>query len=65
MIMSESINEMFYSELRNKLTYHNKGKQKIAGDMLERYTGSTLKDFQKYILLTNFNKYLNVFAERY
>ena len=59
------MNEMFYTELRKKLTYHNKEKQKIAGDMLERYTGSTLNDFQKYILLTNFNKYLNVFAERY
>ncbi len=63
--MSERMNEIFYSELRNKLTYHNKDKQVIARDMLERYTGSKLKDFQKYILLTNFAKYLDVFAERY
>ena len=63
--MSENINKIFYTELRKKLTYQNNEKQNIARDMLERYTGSKIEDFQKYILLTNFNKYLDVFAERY
>lgn len=47
-----------------KTIYNNPEKQKIARDMLERYTGSELADFHKYIILTNFNKYLDVFAEK-
>ena len=48
--MSENMNEMFYTEMRKKMTYHNDDKQNIARDMLERYTGSKINDFQKYIL---------------
>ena len=47
--------DQFYIELRQKLTYNNEEKQKIARDMLERYTGSSIDDFQQYILLTNFS----------
>lgn len=61
----EKISEWFYSEFRNKLTYHNEEKQRIARDMLERYSGSLIADFQKYILLTNFNKYVDVFAAKF
>jgi len=62
---NNNMTDIFYKELRGKLTYHNKDKQKIARDMLERYTGSSTADFQKHILLTNFNKYMDIFSERY
>jgi len=42
--------------------YSNKRKQKIAKDILERYTGSTLGQFQKQIILTNFGYYMERFA---
>lgn len=41
--------------------YTNSAKQKIARDILERYTGSSLKQFQKQIILTNFEYYLERF----
>lgn len=37
--------------------------EKIAIDTLERYSGSDAKDFQPYLLLTNFPKYVHYFAE--
>lgn len=37
--------------------------EKIAHDTLERYSGSPVKDYQPYILLTNFSKYVHYFAE--
>ncbi|MBS1959743.1 MAG: AMP nucleosidase [Bdellovibrionales bacterium] len=42
--------------------YTNTRKQKIARDILERYTGSHIKDFQKQVILTNFEYYLDRFA---
>jgi len=42
-----------------------KDKAQIARDWLPRYTGTELKDFGKYILLTNFSNYVKVFAEIY
>lgn len=41
--------------------YTNKKKQQIAHDMLERYTGSLVKDFRKQIILTNFDYYMERF----
>jgi len=37
--------------------------EKIARDTLERYSGSAVEDFQPYVLLTNFSKYVHYFAE--
>lgn len=37
--------------------------EKIARDTLERYSGSSIADFQSYILLTNFSRYVHYFAE--
>ena len=37
--------------------------EKIAHDTLERYSGSPVHDYQPYILLTNFSKYVRYFAE--
>jgi AMP nucleosidase len=40
-----------------------KTKQEIIEDWLPRYTGEKLENFGKYILLTNFSNYINMFAE--
>ena len=40
-----------------------KSKQEIIEDWLPRYTGEKLENFGKYILLTNFSNYINMFAE--
>ncbi|MDP3185891.1 MAG: AMP nucleosidase [Anaerolineales bacterium] len=37
-------------------------KDEIVTDWLPRYTGTPLKDFGQYILLVNFENYLNMFA---
>ena len=39
-----------------------KTKEDIVRNWLPRYTGNTLKDFGKYILLTNFDHYVDLFA---
>src|SRR4051812_27905457 len=46
---------------KNNRIFNNKRKKKIAVDMLERYTGSDLRDFQKQIILTNFDYYIERF----
>lgn len=38
-------------------------RDRIGVSTLERYTGSSCVDFQPYILLTNFSKYVKVFSE--
>ena len=40
-----------------------KVKQEIVSNWLPRYTGMPLEEFGKYILLTNFNNYLEFFTE--
>ena len=40
-----------------------KDKQEIVANWLPRYTGCELEDFGKFILLTNFGGYLDLFAE--
>jgi len=40
-------------------------RDRVAISTLERYTGSSVDEFQPYILLTNFQKYVDVFAERF
>lgn len=37
--------------------------EQIAKDTLERYSGSPVEDFQPYVLLTNFSRYVTHFAE--
>ena len=39
-----------------------KNKKEIVENWLPRYTGKKLEDFGKYILLTNFNNYVQQFA---
>jgi AMP nucleosidase len=40
-----------------------KTKEEIVNNWLPRYTGTALKDFGQYILLTNFSHYIRLFAE--
>lgn len=40
-------------------------KEEIVKNWLPRYTGTSLEDFGKYILLTNFNNYVDFFANKY
>lgn len=40
-------------------------KEEIVSNWLPRYTGTALKDFGKYILLTNFSNYVQLFARQY
>ena len=42
-----------------------KTKQEIVENWLPRYTKRAIKDFTPYILLTNFNKYVEIFANHY
>ena len=42
-----------------------KTKKEIVGNWLPRYTGNELEDFGKYILLTNFSSYLDLFNKRF
>jgi AMP nucleosidase len=37
--------------------------QKIAVDSMERYSGSSIKDFGDYLLITNFPRYVDYFAK--
>ena len=42
-----------------------KTKQEIVENWLPRYTKRPLVDFTKYILLTNFQKYVEIFADHF
>lgn len=42
-----------------------KTKEEIVENWLPRYTGRNLDDFGEYILLTNFQNYVEIFAEQY
>jgi len=37
-------------------------KEDIVNNWLPRYTGTKLEEFGEYILLTNFNNYVDLFA---
>jgi AMP nucleosidase len=40
-----------------------KSKEEIVNNWLPRYTGTTLEDFGKYIILVNFGNYVHMFAQ--
>ncbi len=37
----------------------------IAENTLERYTGTSVQEFEDYILLTNFRGYVQAFSEKF
>ena len=41
-----------------------KTKEEIVANWLPRYTKRSLNDFGEYILLTNFNKYVELFCRQ-
>ena len=41
-----------------------KTKEEIVANWLPRYTKRSLNDFGEYILLTNFNKYVETFCRQ-
>lgn len=43
---------------------HDPKEEQIARDTLERYSGSAIEDFQPYLLLTNFPRYVQYFADQ-
>lgn len=43
--------------------YEHVLQEQIAHDTLERYSGSAVSEFQPYVLLTNFSRYVHYFAE--
>ncbi len=47
--------------LRSRRIHWNEEKKKIAVDMLERYTGHEIGDFQQQVILTNFHYYTQRF----
>ncbi|MGB0453341.1 MAG: AMP nucleosidase [Bacteriovoracaceae bacterium] len=50
-------------KLKSGRIFGNAQKKKIAIDMLERYTGHRIKDFQQQIILTNFHYYTERFNQ--
>jgi AMP nucleosidase len=42
-----------------------KSKEEIVNNWLPRYSGQKIENFGKYILLTNFQNYVEMFAERF
>jgi AMP nucleosidase len=55
----------FQKFIESKRVYGNENKRKIALDMLERYTGHLLGEFQDQIILTNFHYYTLRFNEKH
>lgn len=49
----------------NNRIFNNSAKMKIAVDMLERYTGASVSQFGKNIILTNFGYYLECFKKNF
>lgn len=51
------------SEVQGPVKTGLKSKQAIVENWLPRYTGRPLEDFGKYVILTNFSKYIQLFSE--
>jgi AMP nucleosidase len=54
---------MKVKEVHSPITAGLKTKEAIVTNWLPRYTGRPLADFGKYIILTNFSKYTQLFSE--
>src|ERR1700722_7504784 len=54
-----------YDDTDKQRTWNNPKKMAMARNSVERYTGTGAKDFQKHIILTNFEYYMHCFSKRY
>ncbi|MHB8209673.1 AMP nucleosidase [Mucilaginibacter sp.] len=50
-------------EVQSPIKSGLKTKEEIVANWLPRYTGRPLEDFGKYIILTNFSKYIQLFSQ--
>ncbi|WP_461452818.1 AMP nucleosidase [Mucilaginibacter sp.] len=50
-------------EIQSPIKGGLKTKEEIVANWLPRYTGRPLEDFGKYIILTNFSKYIQLFSQ--
>jgi len=50
-------------EVQSPIKRGLKTKEEIVANWLPRYTGRPLEDFGKYIILTNFSKYIQLFSQ--
>jgi len=50
-------------EIQSPVKAGLKTKEEIVANWLPRYTGRALEDFGKYIILTNFSKYIQLFSQ--
>lgn len=52
-----------HKEIQSPVKAGLKTKEEIVANWLPRYTGRPLEDFGKYIILTNFSKYIQLFSQ--
>jgi AMP nucleosidase len=55
----------FSQKINDKSKPNMKTKQEIVANWLPRYTKRPLEEFTKYILLTNFSNYVDIFAKHF
>lgn len=60
-----ALNETDLVLFKDKIIRGMKTKKEIVDNWLPRYTGKKLEEFSKYILLTNFQDYVERFAKRF
>lgn len=61
--VEETASEKKTNEVETPVKSGLKNKSDIVDNWLPRYTGRPLTEFSKFILLTNFSRYLNLFSE--
>lgn len=61
--ISKNIN--FVGNSRFKICTEMKTKEEIVHNWLTRYTGRAIETFPKYVLLTNFQNYVEMFAQKH
>jgi len=62
--MRTSPNICIFASSQKQKKSRMKSKEEIVNNWLPRYTGVSLESFGKFILLTNFQHYVDMFAER-
>lgn len=58
-------NGILHSQISQPTYYEHENKKRYSGGLAAPYTGRALEDFSKHIILTNFDYYLDLFAEKY